>query len=152
MRRSEAVVRDLQDKADKAGVALSLTGGPAPVSTIPQIVQSIMFNLCDNAVKYNNHEGGHVAVDACRSGADVVLTVTGDGIGIPAGEQERIFERFYRVDKSRSKATGGTGLGLFYRQARRPGPGGGDRSYKRGREEHDRHGAFSAAKPRLTEK
>ena len=108
---SESVVRDLGDKADKAGVALALTGGPAPMRAIPQLVQSIVFNLCDNAVKYN-HEGGHVAVDARRSGADAVLTVTDDGIGIPAGEQERIFERFYRVDKSRSKETGGTGLGL----------------------------------------
>ncbi len=106
-----AVVRDLQAKADKAGVTLALTGGPAPMSAIPQLAHSIVFNLCDNAIKYNR-EGGHMTVDAHREGTDAVLTVTDDGIGIPAEQQERIFERFYRVDKSRSKAIGGTGLGL----------------------------------------
>ena len=108
---SEAVVQDLQARAGKVGVALSLTGGPAPISGIPQLVHSIVFNLCDNAIKYNR-EGGHVTVDARRDGTGAVLTVSDDGIGIPAEQQERIFERFYRVDKSRSKASGGTGLGL----------------------------------------
>ena len=108
---SGSVVRDLRSRADKAGVTLSLTGGPAPMRGIPQLIQSIVFNLCDNAVKYN-HEGGHVTVDAREEGAGAVLTVSDDGIGIPAEQQERIFERFYRVDKSRSKETGGTGLGL----------------------------------------
>ena len=108
---SEAVVQDLQARADKAGVALSLTGGPAPISGIPQLVHSIVFNLCDNAIKYNR-EGGHVTVDARGDGTGAVLTVSDDGIGIPPDQQERIFERFYRVDKSRSKASGGTGLGL----------------------------------------
>lgn len=108
---SEAVVQDLQARAGKAGVALSLTGGPAPISGIPQLVHSIVFNLCDNAIKYNR-EGGHVTVDARGDGTGAVLTVSDDGIGIPPDQQERIFERFYRVDKSRSKASGGTGLGL----------------------------------------
>ena len=108
---SEAVVQDLQARAGKAGVALSLTGGPAPISGIPQLVHSIVFNLCDNAIKYNR-EGGHVTVDARGDGTGAVLTVSDDGIGIPPDQQDRIFERFYRVDKSRSKASGGTGLGL----------------------------------------
>ena len=108
---SESVVRDLQARAGKASVALSLTGGPAPISGIPQLVHSIVFNLCDNAIKYNR-EGGHVTVDARGDGTGAVLTVSDDGIGIPPDQQERIFERFYRVDKSRSKASGGTGLGL----------------------------------------
>lgn len=108
---SESVVRDLRSRADQAGVALSLTGGPAPVRGIPQLIQSIVFNLCDNAVKYD-HEGGHVTVDVTGNGTGAVLTIADDGIGIPAEQQERIFERFYRVDKSRSKASGGTGLGL----------------------------------------
>lgn len=108
---SESVVRDLRSRADQAGVALSLTGGPAPVRGIPQLIQSIVFNLCDNAVKYD-HEGGHVTVDVTGDGTGAVLTIADDGIGIPAEQQERIFERFYRVDKSRSKASGGTGLGL----------------------------------------
>ena len=108
---SGSVVRDLRSRADKAGVTLSLTGGPAPMRGIPQLIQSIVFNLCDNAIKYNR-EGGHVTVDARGDGTGAVLTVSDDGIGIPAEQQERIFERFYRVDKSRSKASGGTGLGL----------------------------------------
>ena len=108
---SEAVVQDLQARAGMAGVALSLTGGPAPISGIPQLVHSIVFNLCDNAIKYNR-EGGHVTVDARGDGTGAVLTVSDDGIGIPPDQQDRIFERFYRVDKSRSKASGGTGLGL----------------------------------------
>lgn len=108
---SEAVVQDLQARAGKVGVALSLTGGPAPISGILQLVHSIVFNLCDNAIKYNR-EGGHVTVDARGDGTRAVLTVSDDGIGIPPDQQDRIFERFYRVDKSRSKASGGTGLGL----------------------------------------
>ena len=108
---SESVVRDLRSRADKAGVVLALAGGPAPMRGIPQLIQSIVFNLCDNAIKYNR-EGGHVTVDARGDGMGAVLTVTDDGIGIPPEQQERIFERFYRVDKSRSKASGGTGLGL----------------------------------------
>ena len=108
---SGSVVRDLRSRADKAGVTLSLTGGPAPMRGIPQLIQSIVFNLCDNAIKYNR-EGGHVTVDARGDSTGAVLTVSDDGIGIPAEQQERIFERFYRVDKSRSKASGGTGLGL----------------------------------------
>ena len=70
-----------------------------------------MGNLCDNAVKYNK-ENGRVEVSVVREGAYVVLTVQDTGIGIPAGEQDRVFERFYRVDKSHSKEVGGTGLGL----------------------------------------
>lgn len=108
---AEAVVRDLRAWADKAGVTLALTGGSAPMSGIPQLIHSIVFNLCDNAIKYN-HEGGHATVDVRPSGAHAVLTVSDDGIGIPSDQQGHIFERFYRVDKSRSKETGGTGLGL----------------------------------------
>ncbi len=108
---SEAVVRSLQVRADQEGLTLALTGGSAPMRTIGQLVHSIVFNLCDNAIKYN-HAGGHVTVDVRLSDAGAVLTVADDGIGIPADQRERIFERFYRVDKSRSKATGGTGLGL----------------------------------------
>ncbi|MBP3521406.1 MAG: ATP-binding protein, partial [Oscillospiraceae bacterium] len=68
-------------------------------------------NLCDNAIKYNV-EGGSVEVDVTRTGQTVTLTVADTGIGIPREYQDRVFERFFRVDKSRSKQSGGTGLGL----------------------------------------
>ena len=71
----------------------------------------IFYNLMDNAIKYTP-EGGHIAVTLTQSGAEAVFAVTDDGIGIPEADQKHIFERFYRVDKARSRATGGTGLGL----------------------------------------
>lgn len=76
-----------------------------------EMVQEIIYNLCDNAIRYNK-EGGHVWVSVFRQGDNVFLQVKDDGIGIPEEDQDRIFERFYRVDKARSKETGGTGLGL----------------------------------------
>lgn len=75
------------------------------------MIQEIIYNLCDNAIRYNQ-DGGHVIVSVFRKEDKIVLQVQDDGIGIPKKEQERIFERFYRVDKARSKKTGGTGLGL----------------------------------------
>jgi two-component system phosphate regulon sensor histidine kinase PhoR len=72
---------------------------------------SIVYNLCDNGIKYN-HSGGKVEVDVQQTSHNTVLKVKDTGIGIPEESRERIFERFYRVDKSRSKAVGGTGLGL----------------------------------------
>ncbi|MCI8933796.1 MAG: PAS domain-containing sensor histidine kinase, partial [Clostridiaceae bacterium] len=74
-------------------------------------LHSIIYNLCDNAIKYNK-VGGEVKVSVEKQDAGALLTVSDTGIGIPPQEQERIFERFYRVDKSRSKEVGGTGLGL----------------------------------------
>ena len=74
-------------------------------------LSSIIFNLCDNAIKYNRPNGS-VKVAIINDETNVTLTVTDTGIGIPPECQERIFERFYRVDKSRSQAVGGTGLGL----------------------------------------
>ncbi|MBQ3564319.1 MAG: two-component sensor histidine kinase, partial [Clostridia bacterium] len=67
--------------------------------------------LCDNAIRYNK-DGGKVAIDLKNAGDNIILSVSDTGIGIPAEHQSRIFERFYRVDKSHSKETGGTGLGL----------------------------------------
>ncbi len=75
------------------------------------MLRELIFNLCDNAVKYNK-QGGSVQVDIVKKGATAVIKVADTGIGIPETYQKRVFERFYRVDKSRSKATGGTGLGL----------------------------------------
>ena len=90
---------------------MTLDGEPAVITGIPQLLQSIVYNLCDNAVKYNRQHGS-VAVTVKDRADSVVLSVADTGIGIPPEHQERIFERFYRVDKSRSKELGGTGLGL----------------------------------------
>ena len=78
---------------------------------IPQLLYSIVYNLCDNASKYN-HRGGSVQVTVGQSGGEAILKVEDTGIGIPQDSLDRSFERFYRVDKSRSKEVGGTGLGL----------------------------------------
>jgi two-component system sensor histidine kinase SenX3 len=109
---SEAVERNAFVAA-QAGVALSSTL-PLDVGRIAgdrtQLI-SALSNLIDNAVKYSD-KGGTVRVDAQRSDDQVRITVCDDGIGIPQTDQERIFERFYRVDRARSRGTGGTGLGL----------------------------------------
>lgn len=81
------------------------------ISANQEMIQEILYNLCDNAIRYN-HPGGHVRVSVFYCEETIVLQVKDDGIGIPKKEQERVFERFYRVDKARSKKTGGTGLGL----------------------------------------
>ena len=77
----------------------------------PRMMEELVFNLCDNAIKYNK-PGGRVDIAVTRGPDAVVLTVADTGIGIPPVHQNRVFERFYRVDKSRSRQTGGTGLGL----------------------------------------
>ncbi len=101
-------VTQLQEQADKAQVTLTLNTESRTSQTVPRLFHEIVYNLVENAIKYNV-PGGSVAVGFTDSG---VLTVADTGIGIPAEEQERVFERFYRVDKSHSKAIGGTGLGL----------------------------------------
>ncbi len=96
---------------DRGDVHIEVEGERAPILGIPQLLYSIIYNLLDNAVKYNR-PGGRVDIIARTERGGVRLTVRDTGIGIPESEQERIFERFYRVDKSRSKEVGGTGLGL----------------------------------------
>lgn len=105
------VVKRLQDVAKKNQVALMLTGKPTVVNGNPQILDEMIYNLCDNAIKYNK-PFGEVEVNVAMIKDHPVLTVEDDGIGIPPEDQERIFERFYRVDKSHSRQIGGTGLGL----------------------------------------
>ena len=78
---------------------------------MPVILEEMIYNLCDNAIKYNK-ENGSVDVIINQTDKEVKVIVRDTGIGIPAAHQDRVFERFYRVDKSRSKSTGGTGLGL----------------------------------------
>ncbi len=92
-------------------VTIDITGEPSPVYGDRELLESIVRNLCDNAVKYNR-ENGRVSVSVTNDGKSVFLKVSDTGIGIAKEDQERVFERFYRVDKSRSKAVGGTGLGL----------------------------------------
>ncbi len=108
---ADLTVRNLTPVAQTAGVNLSLSGKKAVMDGIPQLLSGIIYNLCDNAIKYNR-AGGSVNVDVKSTDGDVVLTISDTGIGIPPEAQDRIFERFFRVDKSRSKSVGGTGLGL----------------------------------------
>ena len=97
--------------AEERHVTVTLRGGSAVISGVPALLREVAGNLCDNAVKYNV-DGGSVTVTVERDGGSAVLTVEDTGVGIAPEQQERIFERFYRVDKSHSKASGGTGLGL----------------------------------------
>lgn len=105
------VVQQLSSVARKNGVTLVANGTHGQVQGVRQVLGEMVYNLCENAVKYNR-AGGRVWVDVQQVADHVVLRVKDTGIGIPAAEQGRIFERFYRVDKSHSKAVGGTGLGL----------------------------------------
>lgn len=105
------VTASLASEAENAGVTMKLCGESAVICGIPQLLDSIIYNLCDNAIKYNRR-GGTVCVTVKNEENDILLSVADTGIGIPPEHQDRIFERFYRVDKSRSKEIGGTGLGL----------------------------------------
>ena len=105
-------VQSLRDAAAAKEVQLTVTGTPVTIRTVRRLTSEILFNLCDNAIKYNV-TGGSVTLNvspAANGGG--VITVSDTGIGIPAEHQARVFERFYRVDKSHSRASGGTGLGL----------------------------------------
>lgn len=104
-------IDSLQQEADSSWITLSLSGGSAVVFGISPVLYSIVYNLCDNAIKYNR-PGGSVDAAVRNVEGGTELCVRDTGIGIPAEEQERIFERFYRVDKSHSGEIGGTGLGL----------------------------------------
>ena len=108
---AESCVDMLQLKAEKHNVTLELKGTPCHMAGNREMVEEILYNLCDNAIRYNN-PGGSVTVTVVPKGEKVMLQVADTGIGISKEHQQRVFERFYRVDKSRSKATGGTGLGL----------------------------------------
>ena len=108
---SEEIIQSLKMNADKKNISLNLIGEKAQITGVKQILYEMIYNLCDNAIKYNKENG---VVDVIINTADdkIKLSVRDTGIGIPQSQQDRVFERFYRVDKSRSKAEGGTGLGL----------------------------------------
>ena len=101
----------LRDEAVKRNITLSVEGEKVEMQGVPRLLYEIIYNLCDNAIKYNV-EDGRVDILVAQSAANATVTVRDTGIGIPLEDQPRIFERFYRVDKSHSKASGGTGLGL----------------------------------------
>lgn len=103
---------DMMDvQAAKQGICLKLKGEPCTIVANRALIDELLYNLCSNAIRYNN-QGGSVTVTTAEENGRVMLSVKDTGIGIPKEHQERIFERFYRVDKSRSKQSGGTGLGL----------------------------------------
>ena len=101
----------LKVSAGKRNVSIRYVGEPAMVYGNKGLLEELLWNLCDNATRYNK-ENGVVKVQVEKQKEQVNLVVSDTGIGISKEHQERIFERFYRVDKSRSKETGGTGLGL----------------------------------------
>lgn len=108
---AEKTLSLLDTKASRTGVKLILSGKETYIDGIPQLLDGIIFNLVDNAIKYNR-ENGSVSVEIKENEKNVTLNVCDTGIGIPEEYRERVFERFYRVDKSHSKEVGGTGLGL----------------------------------------
>ena len=97
--------------AQKQNVTMQVSGKTSMIMADKQLMEELVYNLCDNAIRYNNR-GGSVNVTVGQESGHTFLVVKDTGIGISKENQERVFERFYRVDKSRSKATGGTGLGL----------------------------------------
>lgn len=105
------IFKHLEPKAEEAGVHLYLYGPHIKVNTVKTILEEILTNLCDNGVKYNK-PGGSLTVTLSQDGESIQVAVEDTGIGIAQEDKNRIFERFYRVDKSHSKAIGGTGLGL----------------------------------------
>lgn len=105
------VLQSLEPVSKRQTVTLRLVGESLQVRGVYQVLREMIYNLCDNAIKYNR-SGGSVTVTVARSAGRASVTVADTGIGIPYEDQSRVFERFYRVDKSHSRAIGGTGLGL----------------------------------------
>ena len=105
------VVNNLRDHAEKKNISLDYCGIPINIQGVRHVLYEMLYNIADNAVRYTN-PGGHIHIYVGRKGDHPFYRVEDDGIGIPKSEQKRIFERFYRVDKSHSRQTGGTGLGL----------------------------------------
>lgn len=108
---AQTCIEMLEHNAKKHDVTLHLRGEECLLQGNAIMLDELLYNLCDNAIRYNRR-GGTVVITLCKNENRVELRVEDTGIGIPKEHQDRIFERFYRVDKSHSKATGGTGLGL----------------------------------------
>lgn len=105
------VATRLAPVAEKTGVSITATGEACVVQGYPRLLDELVYNLCDNAIRYN-HEGGWVDVSVSLEDECPLLVVADSGSGIPAEQQAKVFERFYRGEQSRSRETGGTGLGL----------------------------------------
>lgn len=105
------VLKSLQDKANERNIKLETVGDEGQMMGIYRLLHEVIYNLCENAIKYNV-DGGSVKVCIEERPTEVGIIIEDTGIGIPKEHQSRVFERFYRVDKSHSKKTGGTGLGL----------------------------------------
>ena len=108
---AEEVCETLADAAKKKAVSLEVIGDEGVVCGVRRLLYEVVYNLCDNAIKYNNL-GGKVEIAVAERQGTVEIRVSDTGIGIAPEHQEKVFERFYRVDKSHSKQSGGTGLGL----------------------------------------
>ena len=108
---ADSAASALREQAEKRHISLSATGESAKISGVRGFLYEMLYNLIDNAIKYNI-DGGKVEVAVSAGDTAITVSVKDTGIGIPPEYQARVFERFFRVDKSRSKASGGTGLGL----------------------------------------
>ena len=108
---SQEVAASLAPRATRLGVTLSVNGDEAELFGIPTVLREMVYNLLDNAIKYNQ-KGGNAAITITAQEKQIILQVSDTGIGIPKAEQARVFERFYRVEKSHNRAIEGTGLGL----------------------------------------
>lgn len=111
LKEANACIANMQVHAEKNDVTIRVIGAPAIFRANKMLIEELLYNLCSNAIRYNK-KGGSVTITTGMEKEHAFLTVKDTGIGIPKESQERVFERFYRVDKSRSKSTGGTGLGL----------------------------------------
>lgn len=107
----QKVLSHLDKAAEDRKIQLKLIGESLYIEAVMQVVEEMIYNLCDNAIKYNR-EGGSVTVSVMENDGRPTVSVSDTGIGIAEDELDRIFERFYRVNKSHSKEIGGTGLGL----------------------------------------
>ena len=108
---AQSVAEQLRMSAEKMQVEMTVDAQSCMISADRRMIEELIHNLCDNAIRYNVR-GGSVRLTVRPVREAVLILVQDTGIGISREHQERVFERFYRVDKSRSKATGGTGLGL----------------------------------------
>ncbi len=105
------VFENLKEMAEKKDISMQIKGHTTKIFGVKKLLYDMIYNLCDNAIKYNIN-GGKIMLNIIDSQNKIILTVSDTGIGIPKEHIDRVFERFYRVDKSHSKETGGTGLGL----------------------------------------
>lgn len=108
---ADETAEKLKNIANDRNIEIKVSGEQVTILGVRKLLYEIIYNLCDNAIKYNV-DGGNVKISVTRNNQYAILTVTDTGIGIPQEHIDRVFERFYRVDKSHSKESGGTGLGL----------------------------------------